>query len=124
MNVSFKIFDWHKRSRDLGVLNYGHEKVKNRRDDFIREGEKLLKQLFTAKESVEKKIAILEDLVGTAEEDVRLKADLYREQQLSNIDYLDALTTKERYISMKNESLKQLELIKVNINRVIGKAWF
>lgn len=121
VQVSFKLFDWNKRKRELLVLDYAGEKVKNRRDDFIREGEKLLKQLFAAKESLEKKIVILDDLVQTAGEDVGLKEDLYREQQVSNIDYLEALTTKERYVSMKNESLMQLELVKVSINRVIGK---
>ncbi|MDQ1352928.1 MAG: TolC family protein [Acidobacteriota bacterium] len=122
VSFSLKLFDWDKRKRDLMVLDYAGEKVKNQRDDFILEGEKLLKQLFDAKGSMEKKIGILDDLVGTAAEDVGLKADLYREQQVANIDYLDALTTKERYESMKKETMMQLELVKVSINRVIGKT--
>jgi len=121
VNFSFKLFDWDKKKRELLVLDYAGEKVKNQRDDFILEGEKLLKQLFAGKGSLERKIDILDDLVQTAAEDVGLKADLYREQQVSNIDYLDALTTKERYESMKKESMMQLELVKVSINRVIGK---
>lgn len=121
ISFSFKLFDWDKKKRELLVLDYAGEKVKNQRDDFILEGEKLLKQLFDAKGSMEKKIGILDELVRTAEEDVGLKADLYREQQVSNIDYLDALTTKERYESMKKESMMQLELVKVCINRVIGR---
>jgi OMF family outer membrane factor len=121
VSFSFKLFDWDKKKRELLVLDYAGEKVKNRRDDFVLEGEELLKQLFDAKGSLEKKIGILEELVRTAAEDVGLKADLYREQQVSNFDYLDALTTKERYESMKKESLMQLELVKVSINRVIGK---
>ena len=121
VNLSLKVFDWNKKKRELKVLDYGVEKVKNQRDDFILEGEKSLKQLFDAKKSTEKKIAMLDDLVRTTEEDVELKSNLYREQQVSNLDYLEALTTKERYISMKNELMMQLELIKVSINRVIGK---
>lgn len=122
INISFKVFDWNKKKREIKVLDYGVEKVKNQRDDFILEGEKSLKQLFAAKESTEKKIAMLDDLVRTSEEDVGLKSDLYREQQVSNLDYLEALTTKERYVSMKSELMMQLELIKVSINRVIGKG--
>lgn len=121
VSFSFKLFDWDKKKREILVLDYAGEKVKNRRDDFILEGEKLLKQLFDAKGSMEKKLGILDELVQTAEEDVGLKENLYREQQVSNIDYLDALTTKERYESMKKETMMQLELVKVSINRVIGK---
>lgn len=121
VSFSLKLFDWDKKKRELLVLDYAGEKVKNQRDDFVLEGEKLLKQLFDAKGSMEKKIGILDELVRTAEEDVGLKENLYREQQVSNIDYLDALTTKERYESMKKETMMQLELVKVSINRVIGK---
>lgn len=121
VSFSFKLFDWDKRKRELLVLDYAGEKVQNQRDDFILEGEKLLKQLFDAKASMEKKLGILDELVQTSEEDVGLKENLYREQQVSNIDYLEALTTKERYESIKKETMMQLELVKVSINRVIGK---
>lgn len=121
ISVNFRLFDWDKKKRELMVLDYAGEKVRNRRDDFILEGERLLRQLFEAMGSLARKMVILDELVRTAAEDVELKGDLYREQQVSNIDYLEALTTKERYESMKRESLMQLELVKVSINRVIGK---
>jgi outer membrane protein TolC len=119
IGCSLKLFDWNRRKRDLKVLDYETQKLENERDDFIREVEKQLKQLFDSLKSVEKRLSILDDLIRLADEDVRLKEELYREQQLSNVDYLDALAVKERYESMKNELKMQSELIKVNINRMI-----
>ncbi|MCP5105914.1 MAG: TolC family protein [bacterium] len=121
VSLGFKVFDWNKRKRRLAVLDYGAEKVKNQREDFILDGEKRLRQLFDGLRSVERKMAILDDLAQLADEDARLKEGLYREQQVTNIDYLDALTTAERYISMKNELKVRLELIKVSIKQVISK---
>ncbi len=122
ISFSLKLFDWNKKKRQLTTLDYAVKKIVNQRDDFILEGEKHLKQLFDAQRSVEKKMGILDNLIQLAEEDAQLKAELYREQQVSNIDYLGALTTKERHVSKKNELKMQLELIKVGINRIIGKG--
>lgn len=122
ISFGLKLFDWNKKKRQLTTLDCAGKKIVNQRDDFILEGEKHLKQLFDAQRSVEKKMGILDNLIQLAEEDAQLKAELYREQQVSNIDYLDALTTKERYVSKKNELKMQLELIKVDINRIIGKG--
>jgi outer membrane protein TolC len=122
IRFDLKLFDWNKKKRQLTTLDYAVEKVVNQRDDFILEGEKHLKQLFDAQRSIKKKMGILDNLIQLAEEDTKLKAELYREQQVSNIDYLDALTTKERYVSKKNELKMQLELINVGINRLIGKG--
>ena len=122
ISFNFKLFDWNKKKRQLTLQDYAVKKIVNQRNDFILEGEKHLKQLFDAQRSVKRKMEILDNLVQLAEEDAQLKAGLYREQQVSNIDYLDALCTKERYVSKKNELKMQLELIKVGINRVIGKG--
>jgi outer membrane protein TolC len=122
VSLSLKLFDWNKKKRDLRVLDYETQKVINQRNDFIREAEKGLKQLYDMRRSIEKKMAILDDLVSLAEEDAQLKAGLYKEQQVSNVDYLDALTISERYASMKNELKMQRELIHVNINKLIGKS--
>ncbi len=122
IRFDLKLFDWNKKKRQLTTLDYAVKKIVNQRDDFILEGEKHLKQLFDAQHSVEKNMGILDNLIQLAEEDAQLKAELYEEQQVSNIDYLDALFTKERYMSKKNELKMQLELIKVSINRVIGKG--
>ncbi len=60
-------------------------------------------------------------LAETAQEDARIKEELYRENQAANVDYLAALLNKERYESMTEELKFQTQLIKLNINRLIGK---
>lgn len=122
VRFSLKLFDWGRKKRELTVLDYESQKVVNERDDFILEGEKRLKQLFGSFRSVEKRMSIVAGLVELADEDVRLKEGLYREQQVSNLDYLDALAMKERYESMKNELKMRHELIKVTIARVVAKS--
>lgn len=121
VRVSMKLFDWNKRKRSLSALDYAAEKVKNERDDFIRDAEQGLRQLYQARQSLRRRMTIMGDLLAAAEEDAHLKAELYKEQQVPNIDYLEALTVKERYDSMKDELAVQLQLIHVRINQLTGK---
>lgn len=121
INLNLKIFNWNKQKRDLNIIKYSNQKIINEKENFIFEGEKLLKQLYATKASVENKINILNKLIKISNEDTKLKKSLYEEQQISNIDYLESITKKERYISMKNEMKTYYELAKLNINRVIGK---
>ena len=121
INLNLKIFNWNKQKRDLNIIKYSNQKIINEKENFILEGEKLLKQLYATKASVENKINILNKLIKISNEDTKLKKSLYEEQQISNIDYLESITKKERYISMKNEMKTYYELAKLNINRVIGK---
>ncbi len=121
VNVNLKIFNWNKQKRDLNIIKYSNQKIINEKEDFIFEGEKLLKQLYATKASIENKINILNKLIKISNEDTKLKKSLYEEQQISNIDYLESITKKERYISMKNEMKTHYELAELNINKVIGK---
>ncbi|MCP4149240.1 MAG: TolC family protein [bacterium] len=121
VNLNLKLFDWKKKKRDVKVINYQSEKISNEKSDFIRNGEKLLKQLYDAKGSAEKKMVTLDKLVDIASRDSVLKEELVEEQQVSNVDYLSALTQKERYMSMLNTVKAQLDSIKVNIKKITGK---
>ncbi len=120
-SIDMKLFDWNKKKQDLKVLNYELEKLENEKLDFVNGVNKGLQQLFTAKKSVLEKLSTLEQLVQIATEDSELKEQLLKEEQIANIDYLAALTQKERYISMRNTLKIQCELIKVNINLLSGK---
>jgi outer membrane protein TolC len=121
ISVGLKIFDWSKKKRDLQIIDFGIEKIKNEKTDFVKDCEKHLRQLFSAKTTAENKIKTVKELVKIAVEDMKLKEDLLKEQQIANIDYLSALTQKERYVSMQNTIRTQLELINVNINQLTGK---
>jgi len=51
-----------------------------------------------------------------------LKERLYEENQIDHVDYLAALTGHERYLAIREEMHTQMELLKVNINTLIGKC--
>ncbi len=123
LKVSMKLFDWNKKKRDLSVLDYEAEKVANQRDDFILEGEKRLKDLYESKASLARQGQILKNLVEITAEDVTLKEALYREQQIANTDYLDALTTGERYRARQEELVFREQMLNVLINRTAGKIF-
>ena len=78
-------------------------------------------QLFLQKGSVEKKVALFDNLIANAAEDARLKEKLYEENQIDHTDYLAALTSQERYVSSREELLAQVEILNVSIDTVIGK---
>ncbi|MBN1272311.1 MAG: TolC family protein [Candidatus Aminicenantes bacterium] len=120
INVNFKLFDGKQKKIDLEILAHSQEKIKNQQADFLREGEKVLRQLFEKKKSTEKQLEILEQLLTLAREDSLIKKDLVREKQISNLDYLASLTTEERYASMRNSLISRHELIKLNINTLTG----
>jgi len=121
ISLNLKVFDWNKRKRDVQITRYGREKLENERSEFIKVGEKHLKQLFSSRTAAEEKLATIEKLVRIAVEDIGLKENLLKEQQIDNIDYLSALTRKERYESMEDTIRAQLEIIKVNINLLVGR---
>lgn len=121
IKVDFGIFLWNKSNRDKQIIDFSIIKVKNQKEDFISNGEKILNQLFIAKKSTQNKLSIVKELIQISAEGIRIKEKLAEEQQISNIDFLASLTKKERYISIKNEVQFQLELVKLSINKIIGK---
>jgi outer membrane protein TolC len=122
INISLPVFNWNKGGRDKNLADIAARKLQNQRADFIRESEKSLRQLFFLKESLEKKLAMLDGLVANATEDAHLKEKLYAENQIDHNDYLAALTSQERYVSNREELLAQVELLKVGIDTLIGKC--
>ena len=57
--------------------------------------EETLRQTFRALESVNKRMELTQELVQISRQDLLLKERLYREAQLSHLDYLAALTAEE-----------------------------
>jgi outer membrane protein TolC len=121
LSVSMPVFNWNRGDRDRTLADIAARKLENQRADFIRESEKNLRQLFLQKGSVEKKVALLDNLIANAAEDARLKEKLYEENQIDHTDYLAALTGQERYVSNREELLAQREILNVNIDTLIGK---
>jgi len=122
LSVTMPVFNWNKGSRDKNLADIAARKLENQRIDFIRESEKNLRQLYLYKESLEKKLVLLDSLSANAAEDVRLKEKLYEENQIDHTDLLAAMTSQERYLSNREELFTQMEMLKVNIDTLIGKC--
>lgn len=122
VSVSMPVFNWNKLGRDKRLVDIAARKLENQRADFIRESEKNLRQLFLYKESLGKKLLLLDNLSANAAEDIRLKENLYEESQIDHTDLLAAMTSQERYLSNREELLTQMEMLQVNIDTLIGKC--
>ncbi|MEI6614592.1 MAG: TolC family protein [Chrysiogenales bacterium] len=122
LSVTMPVFNWNKGGRDKNLADIAARKLENQRADFIRESEKNLRQLFLYKESLEKKLALLDNLSANAAEDIRLKEELYEENQIDHTDLLAAMTSQERYLSNREELRAQMEMLHVNIDTLIGKC--
>jgi outer membrane protein TolC len=122
LSVSMPVFNWNKGGRDRELLDIAARQLENQRADFIRESENGLRQLFLYKDSLEKKQALLEGLVANAAEDIRLKENLYEENQIDHTDLLAAMTRQESYIANRGELLAQMEMVQANMDTLIGKT--
>jgi len=120
--IDIPVFKWNKISEEKALVDFQIEKVNNQRQDFVRGIRENLERLFAAQDSLSAKIENLDQLIAYSQEDAALKNQLFTEKQITNIDYLTALLSKDRYISMREETLFQLEQIKVNINTLIARV--
>jgi len=120
--VTMPVFTWNKSERDQSLVDIAARQLENLRLDFIESSEKSLHQLFLLKEAIENKLRLIDNLVGYAAEGAQLKEKLFEENQIDHTDYLAALTTHERYLVNREELLAQMEVLKVNIHTLIGKA--
>jgi outer membrane protein TolC len=122
LSVSMPVFNWNKGGRDRELADIAARKLENQRADFIRESEASLRQLYLYKESLEKKLVLLDGLVANAAEDIRLKDRLYEESQIDHTDLLAAMASQERYVSNREELLAQMEMLRVNLDTLVGKT--
>jgi len=119
--LDIPIFQWDKINEEGTLVDYKIQKVNNQKQDYLREIQENLKKLFAVQEFLSAKLKNLDQLITYAAEEAELKNRLFEEQQITNIDYLTALLSKDRYLSMKGEILFQLEQIKVKVNTLIGR---
>jgi len=122
LSVTMPVFNWSKGGRDRELADIAARKLENQRADFIRESEASLRQLYLAKESLEKKRVLLDGLVANAAEDIRLKDRLYEESQIDHTDLLAAMASQERYVSDREELLAQMEMLRANLDTLVGRT--
>ena len=122
LSVSMPVFNWNKGGRDRELADVAARQLENQRADFIRESEASLRQLYLARESLEKKRVLLDGLVANAAEDIRLKDRLYEENQIDHTDLLAAMASQERYTADREELLAQMEMLQANLDTLVGRT--
>ncbi len=120
--LNVPVFDWNKGSCEKNIIDVSIQKLENQRDDFIKDITRTLRQLYSAKESLDQKKANIENMIAYSKEDAELKKELYEEKQIPNVDYLAALQSEKKYEAMKDELSLQVEKINVKINTLISRT--
>jgi outer membrane protein TolC len=120
--LSLPVFDWNRLGSEKTLLDYQIQKLENQEGQFVKDITKRLEQLFTSLRKLEEKKAHIDQLVLYSGEDAELKAALFKEKQMPNVDYLSALLAREKNVLMREEIQIQIEMIRVNINAMIGNS--
>lgn len=121
LSLAMPVFNWNKGGRDRELADIAARKLDNQRADFIRDSEASLRQLYLARESLEKKRVLLDGLVANAGEEIRLKDRLYEESQIDHIDLLAAMASQERHVADREELQVQVEMLRANMDILVGK---
>ena len=121
ITIDLKLFQWNRSKRDITILDHQMAQLANQKKDVIKRGKTNLDQLFERLATLDEKMKMMQDLSAITRRDIQLKEQLLMEQQLSNLDYLAALTRNEQLVSQLNDLKVQQELVKVLINKTIGR---
>ncbi len=119
--LSLPVFDWNRLRGEKTVLDYQLQQLENQKLQFIRDVTRSLEQLFTTLHKLEEKKAHVDLLIGYSEEDAELKAALYSEKQIPNVDYLTSILSREKHALLKEEIQIQIEQLKVRISTLIAR---
>lgn len=119
--IQFRLFDWFQDRSEMEKLNLEEQKIVNEKENFIEEIKQELKKLYEQKELLTQKLAHLENIIRLAEEEVKLKEELARENLLPHLDYLSSLQAFEQNKWAKEEIRLAREEIKVKINSLVAR---
>jgi outer membrane protein TolC len=122
LTLTVPLINRGQSDRDMALGEVEKRKLASERENFIRETEKGLMQVYGIKSSLAAKQTLTDDLIRDAEEEARLKDSLYRESQISNLDYLAAVANLAKYRSLKAELEVQQNLADVRIQMLIGRG--
>ncbi len=122
LTLTVPLINRGQSDRDMALGEVEKRKLASDRENFIRETEKGFMQVYGIKSSLSAKQTLTDDLIRDAEEEARLKDSLYRESQISNLDYLAAVANLAKYRSLKAELEVQQNLADVRIQMLIGRG--
>ena len=115
------VFDWNRLRTEKRLLDFQNEKLNNQKNEFIQDVTASLATLYSSLRKLAEKKNHVRQLLEYAKEDADLKKSLYTEREIPNVDYLTALLTREKNVLLIQEIQIQIDLVKVNINTLIGK---
>jgi outer membrane protein TolC len=119
--LSLRVFDWDRLRGEKALFDYQEQKLLNQKNKFIQDAAASLETLFSFLRKLEDKKAHITRLLQYSREDAELKEALYAEREIPNIDYLEALLTREKNELALREIQIETQGIRVNINTLIGK---
>ncbi len=120
--LSLPVFHWNRLRDEKILIDYQEQKLLNQKNKFIQDVTASLETLFAFLQKLEEKRAYIIQLLEYSKEDADLKEALYAEREIPNVDYLEAILTREKNGLLLQEIQIQIEQIKVNINTLIGKS--
>ncbi|MEN8223687.1 MAG: TolC family protein [Acidobacteriota bacterium] len=121
VEVKLNIFNWGKTRKENRINNYNIKMIDNRREDLIRKTGLQLSNLFSTLENLNERVGTYNDMISIAGEESELKLMMFDEKQISNSDYIDSVLNVENLRSLKEKTALQAELVKVEINTLVGK---
>ena len=121
VTLNWTLFNGNKAEAEKKVLEKKIRQVHNHKERFLRDIRENLEKLFSRKESLKNKISLAEKVIRDAREETEIKAELYREKQLPNRDYLSALESLEQAKVFQKELEYRLEKVSIQINTLIAK---
>lgn len=120
VSLSMPVFHWNRSREERGLVQAMGQKLNNQRDDLVRGVSHALDRLFQRLDMLQSQVGELQKLVDLKTEDVELKQALYREQQISNLDYLAVLSEQAEAESRLEMTRSHLKLTHITVHRVIG----
>ena len=121
IEVKMKVFDWGRSRKENIINDYKIEKLSNQEQDLVRRTRMRLSELFNTLKSLKARIGTFDEMIAISIEESELKMMMFDEKQISNKDYLDSVLNVENLRSLKEKTSLQSDLIKVEINTMIGK---
>jgi outer membrane protein TolC len=119
--LTLPVFDWNRLRTEKRLLDFQNEKLDNQKNKFVQDVTASLATWYSSLQKLEDKKNHIDRLLEYSKEDAELKKALYEEREIPNIDYLEALLTREKNALLIQEIQIQIERVKVNINTLIGK---
>jgi len=120
ISLSMPVFHWHRQREERGLVRASARKLNNQRTELVRVVSHSLDRLYQRSAMLQRQVTELKKLVALKVEDTEIKQALYREKQISNLDYLAVLCERAQAQSRLEAARRNLTLTRIAVHRAIG----